>query len=369
MAPTIWAYTQIHNSWPLAGLAIVHHVEVMADIVVVADHASTDQSRAGLHELKQRYGSRLIIVDIPPSDFHQDIFANLILHALPISDGDWVFAFDGDEFLMTDSELGKLLAEVPPNVRCLTIPVLNHLSITDFDSGKTEMFRKLGYRKASLHDSPGAEFQAMVNRIESLEASYFDYPFENKVVVRWSHDVEWTVGAHSVRGIHASQQLHLSDGEIYIAHFPMLEWPHLLTRADYGHILIEQGKREDFTWQSQIAARLQDIGLLPQFWERNSVPSDPSLVGEGFVFNEKLNLALNTAVDFFTGKAEPSRTQPISAETKAAAQEFEDTFNVTNAVLDALIASQRNLKSIKASPWWMMGRKLAGIARSIRREH
>jgi hypothetical protein len=363
MTATVWGYTQVHNAWPLAGLAIIHHLNSVADVVVVADHASTDETREALHSLKKIYGSRLIIINIPPSDFHQAPLANVILGSLPIAPGDWVFAFDGDEFLVAQGDIRKTLNDVPSGISCLVIPVSNHLSNFYFDSRNINDFRKLGFRKSALRDIDAEGFYNMIDNVESLKNSYFDYPFEDKVVVKWREGLEWTFGAHAIRGVKPSEVSQLPDDALYLAHFPMLEWSHVIKRASQGQFFIEQGLGRHSGWQSQAVARLREAGRLEAFWELNSVSDDPNLIDSQLIFNETVNRALNNAVDTYIA---PRNDQQLPEHLESSLIKFQESFNPFGAILEALSIAQRNLQVIEESAWWSLRDKLKSIFRKIR---
>jgi hypothetical protein len=365
MTSTIWGYTQIHNAWPLAGLAIVHHLEGVADIVVVADHASTDETHEGLAALKSRYGARLVIIRMPPSNNQQAVFANIILRSLPISTGDWVFAFDSDEFLICDVPLAEQLGSVPSNIGCINISVLNHMSFTSFDAREINQFRQLGYRKKCLIDSSEMPFSEVLESVESLRTSYFDFPFAGKVIVRWRPGLEWSQGAHIVHGIAPDEHKIVDPASLYLAHFPMLEWDHLLVRSQNGAAKIRQGRRLQDGWQSQMVFRLHERQQLSAFWELNSVPVTQSAARSDIVFNEQLNRALNLAVDALQSNS--AHASDANQELLQELSRFEANFNMFNTTINSLSRSQRDLRSIKSSTWWVFGQKCASMLRLFRK--
>lgn len=362
-----WGYTQIFNSWPLAGISIVHHLESVADIVVVVNHASTDGTADGLTHLQEKYPERIVIITLPSSRFRQEITANLVLNSLPIAEGDWFFAFDADEFLISHLPFEETFHKLSPQVRCVQIPVLNHLSHVDFDAQEVSSFRNLGHRKKKLRTDYDDNLPAMIEEIESLRASYFDYPFADKIIARWRPGLRWGIGAHELGGVSAKEVRHVSEDTLYFAHFPMLDWEHLQLRAENGRTILAISGNLHLGWQSQIVARLQQHHQLEEFWRRNSVDLSADEYSDDLQFDQRLNEYLQHAVDIMQNTDVIHAHAGISPKLHAALTAYESQFNIIDALSDTLAQAETDLRAVKESHWWRLGLRLKSFSELVMR--
>lgn len=111
----------------------------------------------------------------------------------------------------------------------------------------------------------------MISEVESLETSYFDYPFLNKVLVRWRSGWSWVQGAHGIKGMDTSEHFKFEFVKLFFDHFPMLSWEHLMRRVLHGKELIKDQVEFTTGWQSQVVTRLHEKGNLQEFWKKLTV--------------------------------------------------------------------------------------------------
>jgi hypothetical protein len=271
MSGRILGYVMARDEWPLLGLAIIHALTNAVDHVVVVDHASTDGTATGLTQLHEIWPGRITVFKLQHAAFLQEATTAVILAAAGASEYDWVYVFDADEFLLTDTDGGlrQVLAEVLTSVDIIRYEVHQWIAPHGMRHWVLNDYNLITQRATPciFTDPPG---ESLAYDIEQGYINFFDIPFQSKVVIRARYAHALAAGAHAVNSSQPISELALAANRLRVGHLPMVSRDRLNLRCRQGQALMEAGFPPGFGWQSQLLYRIELAGRLDQFWEAHS---------------------------------------------------------------------------------------------------
>jgi glycosyltransferase involved in cell wall biosynthesis len=302
--PRILGVLIARNEWPLLGISITHALVNHVDELIVVDHASTDETKAGLAVLQKRWGNKIQVVHMCEGTFHHEE-ANLLLKSMYRDRNfDWVYPIDSDEFLITpnNQSLKELLADVPSDYVAARYQLHNFVVPTDFEESD---FRRYGEIREKAVAKPHFQLthENIFDSVVDGSLNFFDVPFASKVMFRHSTETWAVAGSHSLLGIDHKQEFNFSEEETFVAHLPFLTRDRLRLRVAHGKNLAKSGYSPDFGWQSQVVHQMEIEGRLDEYWKRNSIPinaSDAEILLPKTMTDDRLSPVLQGAVEEFT---------------------------------------------------------------------
>ena len=118
MTCKILGYVITKNLWPTLGLSLVHAFRMGCQHVIVVNHQSTDATSSELEKFKSFFQNRLTIINLDLKQFLQETTKKIILSGFCGDLFDWIYVFDNDEFLLSQSEqsLPDILQSIPEDV-------------------------------------------------------------------------------------------------------------------------------------------------------------------------------------------------------------------------------------------------------------
>lgn len=213
------------NEWPLLGVAILHVLRLGFDEVVVLDHASTDETPAGLVAIASRHPGRLRILRSDDPAFRQESATAVLIEAAIAGGADWVYVFDADEFLLIEpaSTIHELLAAVPVEATAVRYEVHNWIAPNDFDDTDLFAYRRLKYRALADATLPARiPPERRGAALASGELHFFQFPFKSKLIVRAAPDLWLGAGSHDLRWPVDASIANLPPQRLRAAHLPLL---------------------------------------------------------------------------------------------------------------------------------------------------
>lgn len=277
--PRVLGVLIARNEWPLLGISITHALVNHVDELIVVDHASTDETQAGLAALQKRWGNKIQVFQMADGTLHHEE-TNLILKSMyQDRDFDWVYHIDADEFLITPNRqpLKELLASIPSEFTAARYQLHNFLVPSDFVEND---FRRYGEICEKAVVAPNFELthKDIFDSIMQGGLNFFDVPFLPKVIFRLPLDSWPVAGSHAISGMHPEKEFNFDDEHTFVAHLPFLTVDRLERRARHGKELAAAGYSRDHGWQSQVVNHMQAQGKLEEYWKRVSIPTGaPSL--------------------------------------------------------------------------------------------
>jgi hypothetical protein len=275
--PRILGVLIARNEWPLLGISITHALVNHVDELIVVDHASTDETQAGLAALQKCWSNKIQVLHLCEGTFHHEE-TNLMLKSIYEGrDFDWVYPIDADEFLITQDNLSlrQILAQVPANYEAVRYELHNFVSPADFVEQDLDRFSEL-CEKAVVNPNFKLTHGNFVESIIQGGLNFFDVPFDSKVMFRLPQESWAVAGSHSMLGVGKEAEHKLPPVDTFVAHLPFLTRERLERRAAHGRTLVSSGYPRDHGWQSQVAHQMQVDGRLNEYWKKNSITSTSS---------------------------------------------------------------------------------------------
>jgi hypothetical protein len=275
--PRILGVLIARNEWPLLGISITHALVNHVDELIVVDHASTDETQAGLAALQKRWGNKIQVLHLCEGTFHHEE-TNLMLKSIYENrDFDWVYPIDADEFLITQDNLSlkQILAQVPAKYEAVRYELHNFIAPTDFVEQDFDRYGEL-CEKAVVNPDFKLTHGDFVESVIQGGLNFFDVPFDSKVIFRLPQDSWAAAGSHSLLKINRDREYKLSEETTFVAHIPFLTRERLVRRAERGGTLVSTGYPRDHGWQSQVVYQMQIDGKLDDYWKKNSIPNTSS---------------------------------------------------------------------------------------------
>ena len=357
-APRVIGLVQCRNEWGLIALAISHALIHHVDEVFVLNDGSTDQTHHGLEHLKEIWPGRITTINVSDSRFLQEASRNALAYLCQDARPDWLYFFDADEFLMTESGRGlkSLLHPLPADVVAVRYELLNFVSPRELDESALEDYRKIRYR-ADPRPDLDLSLEEMAEEILSFRLSYFDCPFYSKVIVRNSEAIRLAAGTHHLT-YYGSSAPEIAIDELTAAHLSWLTRERLVRKAAQGYRHIANGRRAKYGWQNQMLYRAQSAGLLEELWERHSITDEMEGSGElpkSYVRDESFSDDIAAAIDVLTkgfGGSDISRRDGVEIP-RAIAEETQVPVQVVIDVTQRLFGHVDFLdkKLNRPGPW------------------
>ena len=299
--PRVLGVLIARNEWPLLGICITHALTNHVDEIIVVDHASTDETQAGLAELQMRWGNRIQVLHLCEGTFHHEE-TNLMLKTIyQDRNFDWVYPIDADEFLITPNNLPlkQLLAEVPDSYEAVRYEIHNFVAPTDFVENDFHRYSELR-EKAVVNLNFQITHGDYVESIVQGGLNFFEVPFDSKVMFRLPQDSWAVAGSHSMLAV--GSEYKLSEDDTFVAHLPFLTRERLLRRVEQGRAKVESGYPRDHGWQSQVVYQMQVDERLDEYWQKNSISttsSDSTLSPPKTITDNRLAPVLEAAIAEF----------------------------------------------------------------------
>lgn len=298
--PRVLGILIARNEWPLLGISITHALVNHVDELIVVDHASTDETQAGLAALQTRWGNKIQVLHMCEGTFHHEE-TNLMLKAMyQDRDFDWVYPIDADEFLITRNNISlkQILAEVTGEFLAARFQLHNFVVPHDFDETDFSRYREIN-QKALVNPQFELTHENIYATIMNGNLNFFDVPFDSKVMSRPSNNLWAAAGSHSHLGIDHDKEYEFSDDALFVAHLPFLTRERLMLRVAQGRDVARSGYSRDYAWQSQVVYQMDIEGRLDEYWKRNSIPiaaSDAGLNTPKTVTDNRLAPLLELAI-------------------------------------------------------------------------
>lgn len=276
--PRVTAVVLARDEWPLLGVAVVHALRLGFDDVVVLDHASTDESPAGLATIAEHYDGRLRILRSDHNGYHQEAATALLIETAVAGGADWVYVFDADEFLLIDPArtIHEVLAAAPTHATAVRYEVHNWIAPHDFDDTDLHAYRSLRHRAAANAGLP-ARIPPEERRaaLASGEVNFFAFPFKSKLIVRATSDVLLAAGSHELRWPPDALIVDLPPQTLRAAHLPMLSPRRVAMRVERGALAAKENQPAWFGWHQNGVTDAVDAGGADRFWADHSVQFTP----------------------------------------------------------------------------------------------
>ena len=275
--PRVLGVLIARNEWPLLGLSITHALVNHVDEMIVVDHASTDQTQAGLAALQKRWGKKIQVLHMCEGVFHHEE-TNLLLKTMyEKRNFDWVYPIDADEFLITQENLSlkQILLQVPANYEVVRYQLHNFVAPANFVENDFQRYEEL-CEKAVVTPNFVMTHEDFVDSIVQGGLNFFEVPFPSKIIFRLPLDLWPESGSHAIIGMDENKEFKINEELTFVAHLPFLTRERLIRRAERGKTLVNSGYPRNRGWQSQVVNYMQAQGRLDEYWKRNSIPIDTS---------------------------------------------------------------------------------------------
>jgi len=373
----------LKDEWPLCGVSISYALDNLVSRMVVVDHGSDSTTTHGLAALQELYGDRLQVVRITSPSWRQRSVYELGLLVLKPAPEDWIYIVDADEFLMLPA--GESLLDV---LEAQSSDVISYLVENWLVPSTMNLNNLDDYLEITTKSLPANEHTVsyeQITELVELRANYFDFAFQPKVINRFRAGQWYTEGAHFLRDeVTAQANPGAECTALRAAHLPFASQERLRLRVERGLETIASGAVPDFAWQSQMVARIFELGALEDFWKAHSSPASES-PGVSTEQSETFAGALRPTVEAL--KARFGSTLEIKSlssvphyaiEPTIATQIFERFVHLRRVAstiqqgsdqeILRITAEHRNeLSTLLNSRAWRIGRKIQLTAQFIRR--
>lgn len=280
---------QCKNEWGLIAMSVSYALLNHVDAVWVLDDGSSDESAAGYVHLKKLWGDRLTVLHLDSIGFEQEAITNTLIQlAMLTEQPDWIYPFDADEFLVLDEgrSLRELLAEQPEPVDQVRYQVANFVSPRDFNENSIADYRRQTYRSIAAR---AASIETKTREIAAGTATFFDFGFMSKTVIRARSNIRLDRGSHSSK-VFGREQISATSDTMRAVHLPMLTRQRIDRKAKQGKAHIDARAPGGRGWQNQFIYKQEQQGLLDEFWDRHSIdPANvPSTVTDTTMFSDAI---------------------------------------------------------------------------------
>ena len=269
--PRILGYIMARNEWPILGAAIIHALSIGVDRVVVLDHASDDSSSSNLKVIQEAFPDRLVILRLNSESYFQEAATSVVGELVQAHEYDWLYIFDADEFLLVNEEiqLKEVLRNIPAHIE--VIRYQNDQWIAPYDLNESDVDSYFAICNRAIPNLfinlPG---EVIAEEIEDGNMNYFDVPFPTKVMVRGHLSHTIAAGSHFSRTTSSNKEMEIDPGVFRLAHLPFRSYRGLERKAEQGRALEKSGFPFGHGWQSQLLYKLQEKGMLEEFWRQHS---------------------------------------------------------------------------------------------------
>lgn len=288
---------QCKNEWGLIAMSVSYALQNHVDAVWLLDDGSTDESAAGYGVLKRMWGDRFTVIFLDSIGFEQEAITNTLIQlAKRAENPDWIYPFDADEFLVLDGggSLREVLAAQPDGVDELRYAVSNFVSPRDFNENSIADYRRQRFRSKATRV---ASIETKVTEITSGSATFFDFGFMKKVIIRARSDIRLDRGSHSSK-VFGRDKLSVALDTMRAVHLPMITRQRIERKAKQGKAHMDVGAPGGRGWQNQFIYRQEQAGKLDQFWEQHSI--DPESVPDTVVETDIFATAIESTIGALT---------------------------------------------------------------------
>lgn len=365
---------QCKNEWGLIAMSVSYALLNHVDSVWVLDDGSSDESAAGYRHLVEVWGDRLTILNLDSIGFEQEAITNTVIQLAMLSEQpDWIYPFDADEFLVLDGgrSLRDLLAEQPDSVDQVRYGVKNFVSPRDFDENSIADYRRQTYRSRATRV---ASIDTKAREIAAGTATFFDFGFMSKTVIRARTNIRLDRGSHSSK-VFGREQVSVTSQTMRAVHLPMLTRQRIDRKAKQGKAHVDAGAPGGRGWQNQFIYKQEQQGRLDEFWDRHSIdPANvPSTVTDTTMFSD----AIESTIVFLTSQfgtddlRAPRGTQLTAGRSAQTSLGLDEVVRVafafqehTNALLRRSNQDRRSTLRYRVRKAWRKYRK--STVRAIR---
>lgn len=362
---------QCKNEWGLIAMSVSYALLNHVDAVWLLDDGSSDESAAGYELLKKTWGDRLTVVYLDSIGFEQEAITNTLIQLARLTEKpDWIYPFDADEFLVLDGggSLRDLLAAQPDGVDELRYSVSNFVSPRDFDENSIADYRRQKFRSKATRV---ASIETKVIEITSGAATFFDFGFMKKVVIRARGDNRLDRGSHSSK-VFGRAKSSVDIETMRAVHLPMITRQRIDRKAKQGKAHIDVGAPGGRGWQNQFIYRQEQAGKLDHFWEQHSI--DPANVPDTVIETDMFVTAIESTIQRLTTAFGTDDLRKAGGTKLPAGRGAQTTFGLdevvrvghafqvhTNAIL------RRNNQERRATPAHKAKKALKKTQRSLRK--
>lgn len=367
---------QCKNEWGLIAVSVTHALLHHVDAVWILDDGSTDQTAAGLEFLRASWGDRVNVVHLSSIGFEQEAITNtLIQYAILNDKPTWIYPFDADEFLVVDgnASLRAVLEAQHDDVDEIRYQVKNFVSPRDFDENSIDGYRRQRFQSKAERV---ASISTKENEIRNGTATFFDFGFMNKAVIRARGDIRLDRGSHSSK-VFGRTKVSVTVDSMRAVHLPMITRQRIDRKAKQGKAHMDVGAPGGRGWQNQFIYKQQQAGKLDEFWQQHSVDPTaiPDTVTETSMFADAIEPTLVHLRGQFGGD---NLTAPAGKKIRAGAGKqteigFDTVVRIafafqthTNRLLRQANVERRASSSYRWAKSWKRARNsFVNLARSV----
>lgn len=376
MTIKITGIIQCKNEWPLVALTITHALINHVDEVYVLNDSSSDETYNGLMCLKHYHGNKITIINMSGSEFKQYFETNIVIELARRSKPDWFYVFDSDEFLIARDGVGlkEVLGKIDVDNCAVKYNVINFLSNSAFDDGCIFEYKDICY-EAIANKKRNISHGDLIDKIYNEQLSFFDIPFQSKVVIRNDTKVLLKTGAHEIIQFHLPEKNVLICEDIYAVHIPYLTFARLNNKVEQGYKHILAGRPNTLGWQNQLLYKIHKNGGLQRYWERHSISSsfdnNSNIAVSVRINNDYADAIKKTIVFFMETGFEPTDLRKYNGKKIAKAFAHDTKFSMRDLIglseqLHELIKlSRRKGKKERSSIFDRLSKKLKKVAASL----
>jgi hypothetical protein len=246
----------VRNAVDLVRVAVLHHLSLGIERVLVVDNGSSDGTTRVLRRLARRHPVSFTVDEGP---FDQAELTTGLVHEAARAGADWVVPFDADELLTGDEPLRDVLWCARPDG--LLVEVLTFVQRSDRLRASPRALLTMTMRPRDLVDPVAAIARGRAGEISIVEAAW-----PRKLVLRPTMDVRLHVGNHGADGV---ERLELCDRIRYL-HAPLRARSVLALRAEHARRIRAVRSNPDQGWQQHRILVAAERGLLDEEWRANS---------------------------------------------------------------------------------------------------
>ncbi len=366
---------QCKNEWGLIAMSVSYALLNHVDSVWVLDDGSSDESAAGFLHLKKLWGDRLTVLNLDSIGFEQEAITNTLIQLAMLTEKpDWIYPFDADEFLVLDEgrSLRELLDQQPESVDQVRYGVKNFISPRDFNENSIADYRRQTYRSRA---DRVASIETKAREIAAGTATFFDFGFMNKTVIRARTNIRLDRGSHSSK-VFGREQVSVTDETMRAVHLPMLTRQRIDRKAKQGKAHVAVGAPGGRGWQNQFIYKQEQQGRLDEFWNQHSI--DPANVPDTVTDTTLFTDAIESTIVFLTSQFGSDDLSAPHGKKLAAGRSPQTTVGLdevvrvgfafqehTNALLRRSNHDRRSTLRYRWNKSWRKSRK--SLIRSIRR--
>ena len=366
---------QCKNEWGLIAMSVSYALLNHVDAVWVLDDGSSDESATGFAHLTKVWGERLTVLNLDSIGFEQEAITNTLIQlAMLTEQPDWIYPFDADEFLVLDGggSLRDLLAKQPDAIDQVRYGVSNFISPRDFNENSIADYRRQTFQSSAARV---ASIDTKAREIAAGTATFFDFGFMSKTVIRARANIRLDRGSHSSK-VFGREQVSVTDDTMRAVHLPMLTRQRIDRKAKQGKAHVDAGAPGGRGWQNQFIYKQEQQGRLDEFWDRHSIDiaNVPSTVNVTAMFAD----AIESTIVFLTSQfgtddlRAPHGTKLVAGRSPQTTVGLDEVVRVgfafqehTNALLRRKNSDRRTTPRYRLKKAWRKSRN--PIVRAIRR--